>query len=317
MGAACSLAAVLLAGAGAAPAQTTAGTRTTPDGKQVLVSKDVGGERWAISVNLDDGTATGNVFRPGAEPKFVWCERTGDDGSLDPVEGEVRYACRGADACLASPCDASGWTDLGPVGLPGSFLLPAEDPFSPLRTPEHFCDDGCHLAEFLQVGEYSYSVDSAYCNYLTVVQETLAPIRAGDEILIRFWHFALSAPDGGRAYLAIAVGDRIVWDARLPIPCRGGIVGAVPDGDCIDTPGQADVDPARFVADFDAPAGTPIYVHVQNHGDNNYSLVEASVNEVSLVDMDAWRKASNGLPPLPPSGSVPPKGPTTCVPFEP
>ena len=300
-----------------AAAQPAAGTRTTPDGKQILISKDVGGERWAISLNLGDGTVTGNVFRPGAEPSFVWCERTGDEGALDPVTGEIRYACRGAAPCDASPCDASSWTVLGEVSLPGEFFLPAEDPFAPLRTPEHFCDDQCHFAEFLQVGEYSYSLESPYCNYLTVVQETGTAIAPGDEILIRFWHFALTAPDPGRAYIAIQIGDRIVWDARLPIPCRGGLVGLIPDGDCIDTPGAADVDPARFVADFAAPAGTPIYLHVQNHGDNNYSLVEASARGTSLVDHDAWRLASRGLPPLPPSGVVPPKSPGTCEPTPP
>ena len=74
--------AALAAGTTPVRAQPAAGTRTTPDGKQVLISKDVGSERWAISMNLDDGTVTGNVFRPGAEPSFVWCERTGDDGAL-------------------------------------------------------------------------------------------------------------------------------------------------------------------------------------------------------------------------------------------
>jgi hypothetical protein len=305
-------------GAGASAwAQPAAGTRTTPDGRQVLISKDVAGERWAIAIDLVDGTATGNVFRPGATPKFVWCERTGDDGSLDPVGGEAIYRCRGADQCAGAPCDGASWTDLGEVRLPGSFVLPAEDPFSALRTPAHFCDDGCHFAEFLQVGEYSYTVESGYCNYFTMVQPTLREIRAGDEIHIRFWHFALTAPGGGRAYLALQVGDRVIWDARLPIPCRGGIVGAIPGGDCIDTPGAADADPARFVADFDAPAGAPIYVHVQNHGANNYSLVEASVNGGSLVDHDAWQQASRGLPLLPPSGVVPPRGPETCMPTPP
>lgn len=303
-------------GALPARAQTAAGTRTTPDGRQVLISKDVGNERWAISMNLADGTVTGNVFRPGDEPSFVWCERTGDDGSLDPVSGEIRFSCRGAAPCEASPCEASAWTTLGDVALPGSFFLPAEDPFAPLRTESHFCDDTCHFAEFLQVGEYSYTLESEYCNYLTMVQGTRTAIAPGDEILIRFWHFALTAPDPGRAYLAIQVGDRVVWDARLPIPCRGGLVGLIPGGDCIDTPGLADVDPARFTADFAAPAGTPIYVHMQNHGDNDYSLVEASARGVSLIDHDAWRLASRGLPPLPPSGVVPPRGPDSCKPTE-
>jgi len=50
------------------------GVQITPDGRQVLVNKDVGGERWAIARDLDDGTVTGKVFRgPGADPLYVWC----------------------------------------------------------------------------------------------------------------------------------------------------------------------------------------------------------------------------------------------------
>ena len=55
-------------------------------------------------------------------------------------------------------------------------------------------------------------------------------------------------------------------------------------------------------------------MHVQNHGDNNYSLVEASVNGVSLIDHNDWRLVSRGLSLLPPSGIVPPRGPQTCQP---
>src|SRR5690606_23526895 len=155
--------------AGSAGAQQSAGTRTTPDGKQILISKDVGDQRWAINVDLVDGTVTGNVFSPdGSEPQFVWCERLGDDGSLDPVGGILRYSCRGSDACEGAPCLASSWVPLGDVDLPGSFLLPAEDPFAPLRTSEHYCDDVCHFPEFLQVGEFSYTAETRRCNYLTV-----------------------------------------------------------------------------------------------------------------------------------------------------
>ena len=111
-------------GVTSARAQSAAGTRTTPDGKQVLISKDVGSERWAISMNLDDGTVTGNVFRPGAEPSFVWCERTGDDGNPDPSAVLIDYACSGADRCVAEPCTASEWSFIGNVTLPGSFFLP-------------------------------------------------------------------------------------------------------------------------------------------------------------------------------------------------
>ena len=121
------------------------------------------------------------------------------------------YSRRPASPCDSSPCDTSEWSALGDVSLPGSFFLPAEDPFSTLRLPSHFCDDTCHFPEFLQVGEYSYSVDSGYCDYVTMVQPTRTAIAVGDPILIRFWHFALNAPDGGRAYLAIQVGDHMAW----------------------------------------------------------------------------------------------------------
>ena len=304
----------LLLAAGAT-AQTGAGTRTTPDGKQILISKDVGEERWAINVDLVDGTVTGNVFSPGGgDPQFVWCERAGDDGSLDPGDGIIQYSCRGSDRCAGSPCLASSWVPLGEVSLPGSFLLPATDPFAPLRTPEHYCDDECHFPEFLQVGEFSYTAETRRCNYLTVRQATRQPIRAGDTLFVRLWHFALSSPNGGRAYMAVQIGDRRVWEGRLPIPCRGGLVGFVPGGDCLDNPNGVDVDPAEFTADFDAPAGTPIYFHIQNHGENSYNLVEISVNGRSVVDHDDWEKVSQGLPRDPPSGPLPPPGRDECRP---
>ena len=105
-------------------AQGAAGTRTTPDGKQVLISKDVGSERWAITRNPDQ-TVTGNVFSSsGGEPKFVWCERTGDDGNPDPSAVLIDYACSGADRCVAEPCTAAEWSFIGDVTLPGSFFLP-------------------------------------------------------------------------------------------------------------------------------------------------------------------------------------------------
>jgi hypothetical protein len=309
------IATALLGAAAEGLAQGSAGTRTTPDGKHLLISKDVGAERWAISVDLGDGTVTGNVFSPdGGDPQFVWCERAGDDGSLDPSEGIIQYACRGSDRCAGAPCLASSWVPLGDVNLPGSFLLPATDPFAPLRTPEHYCDDTCHFPEFLQVGEFSYTTETRRCNYLTVRQTTLEPIRPGDTLFVRLWHFALSSPSGGRAYMSVQVGDRRVWEGRLPIPCRGGLVGFVPGGDCLDNPDGVDADPAEFTADFEAPAGTPIYFHVQNHGENSYNLVEISVNGRATIDHDAWQTVSEGLPLDPPAGPLPPLGPDECRP---
>jgi subtilisin family serine protease len=103
---------------------TPSGLQITPDQKRTLISKDVGDQRWAITRNPDQ-TVTGNVFSSsGDEPRFVWCERTGDDGNPDPSAVQIDYACSGADRCLASPCTASEWSFIGDVTLPGSFFLP-------------------------------------------------------------------------------------------------------------------------------------------------------------------------------------------------
>ncbi|HZR82259.1 MAG TPA: hypothetical protein VFD92_14290 [Candidatus Binatia bacterium] len=38
------------------------------------------------------------------------------------------------------------------------------------------------------------------------------------------------------------------------------------------------------------------------------------MNGLSLIDHNDWQKVSRGLPLLPPSGIVPPRGPQSCVP---
>lgn len=93
---------------------------TTPDEKRTLVSRDVGGERWAITDNFaEDATVTGNVFFPaGGDPAFVWCE----DVSPDPAAPDATYSCFGADRCETDPCPLIDWVFLSEVRLPRSFL---------------------------------------------------------------------------------------------------------------------------------------------------------------------------------------------------
>ncbi len=315
------LAALVLWLAVAPAAAAPSGTRTSRDGRQVLISKDVGSERWAISMNLDDGTVTGNVFRSdGGDPQFVWCERLGDDGGA-PADVQISFSCRGADRCDASPCLATSWTELGQVTLPGSFFLPATDPFSPLRDAFASCDPSA-LGPTDELGEPSFEMDMNECSYLTVLQPTQTAIAAGDELFVRLWHFDVTQPAPGEAYAAIQIGDRVVWQARLPVPCTEGssLVGLGEQGDCTDKPAGVSVDPPRFTADFDAPAGTPIYfhLHLRPAGDAPLGLpaIEASAVERPLhstpdlwhlleitargsdavVDHGRWEVVSKGLP---------------------
>lgn len=102
------------AGAGATPAQVrSSGIQHGPDGRQVMVNKDVGGARWAITYNRDDATLTGNVFFPGGGPPvFLFC---------DPIAPPARFACYGADACVTASC-IDQYDFIQDVTLPAGFL---------------------------------------------------------------------------------------------------------------------------------------------------------------------------------------------------
>jgi hypothetical protein len=91
------------------------GIQFSPDGKRVFVSKDVGPERWAITLNVDDGTVSGNVFQPNGGPaSFVFC---------NPGSGPNLFTCFGADPCPAAPCqDEFVPIAAGEVALPAGFF---------------------------------------------------------------------------------------------------------------------------------------------------------------------------------------------------
>ncbi|HZR79526.1 MAG TPA: hypothetical protein VFD92_00395, partial [Candidatus Binatia bacterium] len=112
-----------------APAGAQSGTQGTPDGKRALVSKDVGGQRWAISRNPDH-TVTGNVFFPGGgAPQFVFCSQTGES------DGNVMLSCSGADACPLGPCQPDEWLFIADVTLPLSFFGTSSDAAQTLAVP--------------------------------------------------------------------------------------------------------------------------------------------------------------------------------------
>jgi hypothetical protein len=102
------------------------GVQFAPDGSSILVTKDIGAERWAIVLDERD-VLTGNVFRcDGGKASFLWCEKVADDGNPDFPNRIAAWDCFGADACAATPCDLDAeWVLIGEnVELRGSFFLP-------------------------------------------------------------------------------------------------------------------------------------------------------------------------------------------------
>jgi len=128
--------AVVLAGSlvAAAAALAQSGATLTPDKLSYLVSKDVGAERWTINLNLATLSpqrtinVTGNVYRPGQPPSFVWCkEREDSTGTLSTPSSLFRMRCSGASACgeTATGCARSQWTTIADdIAIPASFFLP-------------------------------------------------------------------------------------------------------------------------------------------------------------------------------------------------
>lgn len=122
---------VLVSLAGIADAQQ--GIQLTPDSARYLISKDVpvgNGvvERWAITLNNEDRTATGNIFKTdGSPPGFIWCAITNISEDPDPAEIEYTLLCYGSDACSAQPCSAQDWNFVGaPITIKGDFMLPPD-----------------------------------------------------------------------------------------------------------------------------------------------------------------------------------------------
>ena len=101
------------------------GVQWTPDSARVLVNKDVGAERWAITLNLADVSATGNVFFvDGGSPAFIWCEKIGHD--FEPSIGELTllYRCFGSDRAVGG-FGIDDWSLISDeVFVPASFFVP-------------------------------------------------------------------------------------------------------------------------------------------------------------------------------------------------
>lgn len=120
--------------AGVAGGTRASGLQITPDALRVLISKDLSGQRWAITRNADDDTVTGNVYREdGGEPLFVSCTQTDGSGP------EVGLSCSGASPCTAAPCAPEAFTFIADVTLPRSFFTP---PPAPAPTPGPSCGNG-------------------------------------------------------------------------------------------------------------------------------------------------------------------------------
>jgi len=110
------------------------------------------------------------------------------------------------------------------------------------------------------------------CDWLTLEQPSLRAIRRGDQIEIRMRHAELTAPaPDGFARVMFTIGDQLVVDHQHAIPWEAEFFPRTRD------PVTGELVPEIWVADKDYPEGTRLLFHVDNHGKNEYMLIEARI----------------------------------------
>lgn len=130
----------------------------------------------------------------------------------------------------------------------------ALDPWADARPADITCDPTGRQPEDF-AGTYSFTVDTALCPYTTVTQQTLTDLCAGEHLLVWLWRFALTGPEGASAHIAVQIGDEPVFEDVIPIPAPSGLKAL------------------SYPVTRSHPAGTPIFFHVRNHGNNTYQLL--------------------------------------------
>jgi hypothetical protein len=119
-------------------------------------------------------------------------------------------------------------------------------------------DTFCVLAVYTRMPNPSEPL----CNWITLEQPSLRDIRAGDRVEIRMRHNQLTAPVPGEARMMFAIGGELALDYDVPIPWSESVFPK-----------------ATWTAPRDFPEGTQLLFHVDNHGQNEYMLIEARILE--------------------------------------
>lgn len=129
----------------------------------------------------------------------------------------------------------------------------AADPFRDEPEAAGGCDDTAYGDE-----PPFFEVDTGLCAHVTFAQPLLEPLLPGELVKVIGWHLALFAPEAAEGHMAVHVGELPVLEYRVPIPSPEAALEAL------------------VAVDEEVPAGTDVYLHVHNHGDNTWKLLEVS-----------------------------------------
>ncbi len=161
-----------------------------------------------------------------------------EDGRADTVAGNDDTHDDERSLAVAASMDPTSFvhTDAGPLrALEGPPVVP--------------CGPGGLVPE----GD-ALEIRTAWCDPADVTAPLPVDVPAGTLVDLTLVHSALVA-DGGHAHFALFVGDETLWTHEIPIPAPATFLSP------------------RVVVQQAHAAGTPVVLHVHNHGSNTYKLV--------------------------------------------
>ena len=135
-----------------------------------------------------------------------------------------------------------------------------EDPFQEYAPEEVLCPVGGFEAEG-EGADQILEVDTGICNFVTLEQPLPRSLRAGDRLEWSMWHLTLVFSEPAQAYVAMTIGEHLLWEKTIPIP----------------SPAAAYSKELEVPADIEA--GEPIRIHVHNHGNNSWRFHRLAVPE--------------------------------------
>ncbi len=146
-----------------------------------------------------------------------------------------------------------------------------DHPFASIAPPpeERTCGQLAVYSQLLPGGEPAITVELDDCNHTVLAQPTLAPIYAGDTVIVRLWKGAFFFGSDG-VDLGVSVGDgaAVDWLETYEAPGDGGLVYL------------------EFEQTEDLDAGAPVVFYVSTHhdpgarhGGNTLDLIEVSTND--------------------------------------
>lgn len=97
-------------------------------------------------------------------------------------------------------------------------------------------------------------IDTAHCNYAGLTQVTTNEVKAGEHITATLSFFELTSPVPARAHFAIHAAGMELFSREFELP------------------GPADVIDLDIVAREAISEGTPLTIHLHNHGQNTWNL---------------------------------------------